>query len=455
MSTTAIVRSKPATGLYGENTAVDHLPGSDGWPLVGHTFDYLSSTYPFGKAQRERFGEVYRSRAFFMRFAVLASPDGVEYVLRDDARNFSSKLGWEPFLARIFPNGLPTMDFEEHRHDRRIMQAVFRPAAMASYFDLINDTVKEGLSTWHNQSVVRAYPAIKAITLDVGARAFLGLNLKEDADFINRTFITVNNGLAPIVPYPVPGLSIWKALRARARLFDYFRPLIPARKTSEGKDILTCLCQAKDEEGGEFSEEAILFHLITVLSAAHDTSTTSLTVALYYLAKHPEWQERLRKKSLAIGKDGLTFENLDALDEHDWVFREALRIYPPAPQMFRRALRDCEFKGHFIPANTQVMVDVGYVHRSDEYWTNALAFDPTRFSPERAEHKRHKYQFAPFGGGAHICIGMQFALMSARIVLHELLTRYRIEPLSTKDTKFVILPITQPKDGLPLKITPL
>jgi cytochrome P450 len=302
---------------------------------------------------------------------------------------------------------------------------------------------------------VRAYPAIKAITLDVGARAFLGLDLKSDADFINRTFITVNSGLAPIVPYPVPGLALARALRARARLFDYFRPLIPARKQSDGKDVLTCLCQAKDEDGAEFSEDAILYHLIAVLSAAHDTSTTSLTVALHYLAKHPEWQERLRAKSLRLGKDALTFENLEELEEHDWVFREALRIYPPAPQMFRRSLRDCEFHGHHIPANTQVMVDVGYVHRSEEYWTRPMEFDPERFSPARAEHKKHKYQWVPFGGGAHICIGMQFALMSARIFLHQLLTRYRIERAGAKETKFVILPITQPKDGLPLRVTPL
>jgi cytochrome P450 len=449
----AIVKSPSRTGIYGENRDVDHIGGSDGWPLVGHTFDYLSNTYPFGLSMRERFGEVYRSGAFFMKFVVLASPDGIEYVLRDEAKNFSSKLGWEPFLARLFPNGLPTMDFDEHRHHRRIMQAVFRPAAMNAYFDLIDAVVKDGLEGWRDKGIVRAYPAIKAITLDIGARAFLGLDLQEDADFINRTFVTVNNGLAPIVPYPVPGLAVWRALRARERLFQYFRPLIPARKSSDGKDVLTCLVQAKDEDGAAFSDEAVLFHLITVLSAAHDTSTTSLTVALHYLAQHPEWQERLRKKSQALGT--LTFDNLEQLDEHDWVFREALRIYPPAPQMFRRSVRDCEFHGHRIPANTQVMVDVGYVHRSAEHWTSPMTFDPERFSPARAEHKKHQYQWVPFGGGAHICIGMQFALMSARIVLHHLLTRYRIEKASDAETKFVILPITQPKDGLPLKVIPI
>lgn len=106
-SQNALATTPPATGLYGENTVLDHLPGSDGWPLLGHTFDYLGNTYPFGQAMRARFGEVYRSRAFFMRFAVLASADGIEYVLRDDAQNFSSKLGWEPFSRGSSRTGCP------------------------------------------------------------------------------------------------------------------------------------------------------------------------------------------------------------------------------------------------------------------------------------------------------------------------------------------------------------
>lgn len=335
------------------------------------------------------------------------------------------------------------------------MQSVFRPSALTDFFGLVQTTVAEGAAHFGDRGVVRVYAAMKAMTLDIGACAFLGLELEKDADFINRTFVTVNNGLAPIVPYAVPGLAVWRALRARGKLFDYFRPLLPQRRQSSAKDVLTLLCKAKDEEGAAFTDDAILFHLITVLSAAHDTSTTSLTVALHYLSKHTDWQERLREKSLRLGKGNVTFEQLEELDEHDWVFREALRLYPPAPQMFRRSLRDCELKGQHIPAKTQVMVDVGWVHRSDEYWTDAKAFDPERFSPARAEHKRHKYQFAPFGGGAHICIGMQFALMTARLVLHHLLTRYRFVRTSAKDSKFVILPITQPKDGLPLRVTPL
>ncbi|MCP5170263.1 MAG: cytochrome P450 [Hahellaceae bacterium] len=443
------------TGIYGENTVVDHIDGNDGWPLLGNTFKYLLNTYPFGRAMRDTYGEVYRSRAFFLRFIVLASPDGIEFVLRDEDQNFSSKLGWEPFLARLFPNALPTMDFEEHRFHRKIMQSVFRHAAMREYCDLINRVVIEDVEKWRDAGVVKVYPTIKNIMLDIAARAFLGIDLEKDADFINKTFITVNGGLAPLMPFPFPGNAIWKALRARQALFDYFRPMIAPRKASDGKDIFTRLCQAQDEDGQAFSEQAILDHLVNVLSAAHDTSTTSLTVAMYYLARHPQWQTRLRNISRDLPDNEINYENLDPLEEHEWVFREALRILPPAPQLFRRSVRECTFKGIVIPANTQVMVDIGYTHRSEAYWNNPLEFDPERFSPARAEHKQHKYQWVPFGGGAHICIGMQFAMMAAKITLHHLLKRYRFELACEAPVDFTILPITQPKNGLPVRVIPL
>ncbi len=440
------------TGIYGENTDIRHLPGNDGWPLVGNTFKYLLNTYGFGRQMRDTYGEIYRSRAFFLNFVVLASPDGIELVLRDEESNFSSKLGWEPFLARLFPNALPTMDFDEHRFHRKIMQSVFRQAAMEAYCELINESVERGLAEWGRSEVIKAYPSVKAMMLDIAAKAFLGINLERDADFINKTFITVNNGLAPIIPYPLPGTAIWKALRARQALFDYFRPMIRERKVSDGKDIFTRLCQAKDEEGQSFTEQAVLDHLVNVLSAAHDTSTTSLTITLYYLAKHPEWQQRLREISDAIPAGPVGYNALDQLEEYEWVFKEALRIYPPAPQLFRRCLKETTFKNAVIPANTQVMVDVGYTHRSELYWSNPMQFDPERFAPGREEHKRHKYQFAPFGGGAHICIGMQFALMAAKLMLHHLLRQYTVELACDEPVAFTILPITHPRNGLPIKL---
>lgn len=436
------------TGRFGENLVIQGIDGSYGWPLIGHTFDYLSDTYAFGRAMRARYGEVYRCSAFLQRFIVFNSPEGAELVLKDEANQFSSKLGWEAFLGRLFPHSLPTMDFEEHRHNRRIMQSVFKKQALVGYVPLIDRVAQDNIASWPKGQTMAAYPAIKALNLDIAAKAFLGLDLKDDADFINRNFIHLNNGLAAIIPWPLPGTALQRALQARENIFNYFAPLIAEKRQSEGQDIFSRLCQAQDENGEDFSDQAILFHLSNILAAAHDTSTTSLTITLDYLCQHPQWQQRLREQCLQLDPTDISFDTLDSLEEIEWVFREALRLYPPAPQLFRRSLQECQFNGITIPANTQVMVDCGYIHRSEQYWNNPMQFDPERFSPQRNEHKAHPYLWFPFGGGSHTCIGLRFAIMNAKITLFHLLRNHQV--FADAKTRYRILPITKPSNGLPV-----
>ncbi len=443
------------TGLYGENTEISHLPGSDGWPFFGHTFDLLKDTYGFSKKMREQYGEVYRVKALFQNFIVFASPEGAEFVLKDEKNNFSSKLGWEPFLGRLFPHSLPTMDGEEHRYHRRIMQSAFKKEPMVGYTKFVDEVVQSDMPNWNQADPIQAYPKIKALALDISAKVFLGLNFAEDADYINKTFITINNGLLALIPYAIPPFTLWRALRAREKMFKYFGPMIPQRRQSTGSDILTRLCQAKDEDGKDFTDQAILYHLINVIAAAHDTSTTSLTMTLHFLTQYPEWQERLRNTCLALNKTEIGYDDLDSLEEIEWVFREVLRIYPPAVYLIRRSFHDCDFNGYHIPGNTQVIADAAYIHRSELYWTDPMKFDPERFSPDRAEHKKHQYLWFPFGGGSHTCIGLRFAMMAAKIILFHLLTRYRFEKAYDGEVNFVVVPITKPKNGLPLKVTPL
>src|SRR5258708_40379509 len=92
--------------------------------------------------------------------------------------------------------------------------------------------------------------------------------------------------------------------------------------------------------------------MISRMMAAHETPTSTLTTMMYLLARHPEWQERLRAKALGIGRQRLEFDDLDRLDELTWTMREALRLNPPLTLMSRMFLKDTEFQGFEIPAGT-------------------------------------------------------------------------------------------------------
>ena len=104
-----------------------------------------------------------------------------------------------------------------------------------------------------------------------------------------------------------------------------------------------------------------------------------------------------------------------------------------------------------------VMASTIYQHRMEQWWSEPHKFDPNRFAPERAEHHKHKFLWAPFGGGAHKCIGLHFAQMLFKCVLFQLLRNYRFElPSGYPDNPpMQHVPFPKVKDDLPLLLRPL
>jgi len=154
------------------------------------------------------------------------------------------------------------------------------------------------------------------------------------------------------------------------------------------------------------SDGEIVDHMNFLLLAAHDTITSSVTSLVWFLAKHPEWQEKLREECLAVAPAGsdLQYDELAGFELLEMAFKEALRLVSPVPAIPRRAMREFEFMGYNIPAGTPVSISPAYVHMMEEYWPEPEKYDPMRFTPDQVK-ARHKYAWVPFGGGAHMgCI---------------------------------------------------
>src|SRR5437899_12356601 len=124
--------------------------------------------------------------------------------------------------------------------------------------------------------------------------------------------------------------------------------------------------------------------MIFVLMAAHDTSTITLTTMAYYLAKHPEWQDRARAQSRSLPRE-INYDNLDEFTALDAVMKESLRLNSPVPGLARRALEDTESNGHFVPKGTYVSAAGMVTHHNPDLWTHPERFDPDRTPPAPAE----------------------------------------------------------------------
>lgn len=437
-------------------SAIAHIPGEDGWPLVGNTFRVLRNPAAFGKRMYETYGPIYRNRALGGRTVALLGPDANELVLFDRERIFSSEQGWGPLLNLLFPRGLMLMDFDHHRADRRILSVAFKPEPMRHYAEVLNAGIAREVATWSNRPI-RFYDAIKQLSLDLAAESLLGMPLGEESDRINKAFVDeVQASVAP-VRVPLPGTAMRKGVNARAYLIDLFKREIPARRAGDARDFFSQFCRATDEDGQPLSDDAIADHMNFLMMAAHDTITSSATSLIMLLGKHPEWQDKLRDEIAGLGlnhDEGVPHAQLDRLVLTEYAFKEALRVMPPVPSLPRRALKDFEFGGYRIPAGTMVGVNVAHTHWMPEIWGDPERFDPMRFAPENARG-RHKYAWVPFGGGAHMCLGLHFAVMQVRILVAHLLTRYRIELDPESGADWQLWPIPRPKDGLPLRFVPI
>jgi len=386
-------------------------------------------------------------------------PDATQAVFSNKNKDFSQK-GWYPICGPFFNRGLMLLDFDEHLYHRRIMQQAFTRTPLAGYVEHIDRVVTAVVADWPTDDArFLFHPAMKKLTLDVASMVFMGHQPGTDRDLVtkvNDAFTITTRAGGAFIRYPVPPFKWRRGLRGRRVLEDYFTERVKERCDAEGTDLLTVLCHSEDEDGNSFTDQDIVNHMIFLLMAAHDTSTTATTNMAYNLAAHPKWQERCRDESARLGDAPLDIESLEKLETLDLVMNESLRMVTPLPFTMRQTVRDTDLLGYYLPAGTLMLVWPSMNHRLPELWTEPDKFDPERFAEPRAEHKKHHYAFVPFGGGAHKCIGLVFAQLEVKTVIHRLLRRYRLElarPGYQPRWDYGGMPI--PMDGMPIVLRPL
>jgi len=401
-------------------------------------------------------GPVVARSAGPFRMVNLYGPDANRLVLLDREHIFSARRPWMQIMGKIFPNGLLLRDGQEHKHHRKIMHETFKKPVLREYAERMNPAIERGLAAFGAASgPVQAFGLYKILTLDMATSIFIGAELGEHARRMNRAFENMVAASMSFIRVPLPGFEFNRGLQGRRFMIDYLRSLMPAKRGEHTADMFSRLCRAKSEEGDVFEDQDILDHMVFLMMAAHDTTTSTLTSMTYELARHPEWQERVRAESAALAAEQPDLDDLERLESLTWVMYETLRLYPPLPIIPRVATAAFDWQGHRIPADTMVTISPIATHYLDEWWSEPRRFDPERFGPGRAEQDRHTHSWIPFGGGVHMCIGRRFAETQIRLVMHHLVRRYRWSVPDGYTMPVQQAPISKPRDGLPIHFDPL
>ena len=437
------------------NANLDHLPGDYGAPIIGHTWGLLTNGAKLSQKMTARYGNVYRSSALLQRAVGLVGPDAAQFVLLDKQQLFAAKPAWNAVLGGLFDNGLLLRDFADHRSHRRALQQAFKKPILDAYCRTLNNSLGNGIAGWPEQQFFDFYPAVKSLLLDNAMEAFFGTDPNRNVVPLNRAFIDMLNATLTLVRQPLPGTRWRRGIRGRKTLESYLESQLHLRKSNPGNDFFSSLCEAAAQGENNLSDGEIINHLMFLLFAAHDTTSSTLSSMIKILCRYPEWQVRLREEFSTVQTDTLQLSDFDSLPQTDWFFKEALRMHPPVPAVTRRLTRECHYDGHRLPENTSVFIQIRDIHYMAEYWSKPNKFDPERWSPERAEYKKHSFQWLPFGGGAHKCLGLHFAEMQTKIFLFHLLRNFSLEADPKHRPKVRYVPMEIPGNGLPVRLNRL
>lgn len=187
---------------------LSHIPGDNGLPIFGHTLEFLRDNHALLNRGYSRHGLVYRRRVLFQNGISLLGPEANRQVLLDSQQCFSNYLAWSTVLDRIFPNGLMLKDFSDHRYHRRILQSAFKKPALESYLQPMGQHIAEGLTQWPRKQTFQFLPAVKSLLLDIAAQTFLGVELGDDAQAVNKAFVDAADASIAVIKRRIPG-SRW------------------------------------------------------------------------------------------------------------------------------------------------------------------------------------------------------------------------------------------------------
>lgn len=181
------------------------------------------------------------------------------------------------------------------------------------------------------------------------------------------------------------------------------------------------------QQVGMFSEDQVLNQMCVIYVAGTDTSSIAIFTTLLLLAIHREHQQKVYEELVDVleSPDGdVSYQHLSRLKHLDRVFKESLRLFPPAPVILRKTSADVDVPCGTIPRGSLLVINIKHLHRDQAIWgPNANEFVPDRFRPENSK-KRPTFSYMPFSAGPRNCIGMRYAQMSAKIILVHLLRQY-------------------------------
>jgi len=437
------------------------IPGPTNAELLPQIGAIQSNPLEFLMGLYKTFGPISRFQAFKTPVIHLADSGAIRHVLQDNHRNYSKDTIQFNSLSIITGKGLLTNDGTNWLRQRRLAQPAFSRGRLMNLDRIVVPSTQSLLARWKQfpgNHAIDIDAEMMQLTLEIVGKALFSIDLSQNAPHLTKAVLTTLDYIVyrvktlTLIPTALPlprNLAFKRALRT---LEEAVEQIIQERRKrgDPGEDLLGMFLQARDEEGGEgMSNRQIRDEVMTLLIAGHETVASALTWTWYLLSTHPDVEQRLFDEVFGLLKGyPPTTRDLDNLPYTAQVFTEALRLYPPAWLITRKAQAEDEILGYPIPAGAIMVISPYVIHRLETYWKNPEIFLPERFAQD-PEGTSHRFTFIPFGAGPRLCIGNQFAMIEAKLILATMIQALHFNPPHQKPMVDALVTL-RPRGGLHL-----
>ncbi|MGH9775626.1 MAG: cytochrome P450 [Candidatus Acidiferrales bacterium] len=438
-------------------------PGPRGLPFVGVGLELRRDPLKFFTGLRTGYGDVIHVRLPFGQSRVLVNhPELIEQILVVDHQKYEKSPTLLKVTARILGKGLLTSEGEFWRRQRRISQPLFQRTHIAKYAETMVARTQEQIATWHDGDSLDISDEMMRLTMGIAVKTLFGSEAPAEARRVGQELATVMRyelrrmRSAFKIPASWPTPLNRRVKEAYAYLDSVVYGMINERRATgtRGDDLLSRLIIATDEDGSTMTPKQLRDEVMTHFLAGHETTALAMTWTWFLLAENPR-TEIILHEELAQVLQGRPprVEDLTKLPYLEAVLRESMRLYPPAWIMSRSSIERVKVGAFEFSPGTTVLMSPWVMHRDPRFFEDPQVFRPERWLEGRAD-KLPAYAYFPFGGGPRRCIGQEFALMEAGLLLAVIAPRFRFR--LAKDHQVIPEPLVtlRPKNGVRVTVHP-
>jgi cytochrome P450 len=414
--------------------------GCDGAPLLEPRLAVSGHRVPPGPAepystsqdllrwmdgQFQCYGDIFKASIFGVSAYVIRRPEYAQHILRTNWQNYGRGQAIKR-IALLLGNGLIVSEGEFWKRQRRMVQPAFHRNAIATLTSMITAANTRLLEKWRQaareRQNVNVTRDVSLTVLEMVLKAIFGADYQRVAE-----------------PFNILSEESSRDLQF-AQTFRLLRKIVATtvaqrRTITRGdNDIFGMLMAAHDRKSGQaMSDPQVVNEVMTLVVAGHETTAITLNWCWYFLAKHPQVEQKMSAELHSVGaNEKFGLEELSKFTYTRHVLEEVMRLYPPLWLMTRKALHDDQLGEYFVPARTEIYVPAYFIQRNPAQWEHADRFNPDRFNPACVP-KQHPLAQMPFGAGPRNCVGESLARLEMKIhlmtVARELQLHYSAEAL--------------------------